>query len=312
MAMRRMVRSAAGLFLIITSSAAMAESVTMIGKFPAAYREASFLRRMAIDRFDGNDGQALSFALERALSGGDRHFSILSIVGRSGVEPGAADGIMSGVVTSEVNENRVDQQREDCVAKVEGKCTKKEKVDIVCRRRIIEVVADIRIARARDGSIAYSARKPRHDEVTWCPNQSAPGAVEATIRGMIESIAGETAHEIAPYTEHYAVRFYEKRNGMTRKVGTAFKEAIKQTQRDLPGACQSFAAIEAMMPGHVSVVYNLALCAEARGALETAMALYRRAGDIRRRDTADFAAGIDRTQRLITARNDAREMTRRR
>lgn len=297
----------------LIAGTASAESVTLVGNFPAAYREASFLERLAVDRFDGNDGTALSIALERALSGngGPAHFSITSMSRRSGVSPADADGTLSGVVSTEVNENRETQRREECVEKVDSKCTKKQQIEVICRRRTIDVIADLRIARTRDGSIAYSNRKTRQNAVTWCPTDNAPGPVEGIIRGMIDTIAAETAREIAPYTERYAVRFYETRSGMPKDIGNDFKAAIKQTQRDLPGACQAFAAIDSALPDHVSVVYDLGVCAEARGEFETAMALYQRAAAIRPRDRADFDIGVDRTQRLIAARNDDRERERR-
>ncbi|OYY67652.1 tetratricopeptide repeat protein [Sphingomonas sp. 28-63-12] len=297
------------------AGAGLAESVTLTGNFPAAYRDASFLRRMAIDRFDGGDGPALSIALERALAGdgsAPAHFSVVSLSPRSGVGPSDADGILSGLVSTEINENRDAQQREECVEKVDDKCTKKQKIEIICRKRSIDVVADLRIARARNGSVAYSNRKSRHDEITWCPGTNAPGPVEGIIRGMIDSIAAETAHEIAPYTERYALRFYESRSGMPKDVAATFKAAIKLTQRNLPEACQAFAAINGALPDQAIIVYDLGICAEARGDYPAALAQYRRAADLRPRDRADFDAGIDRTQRLIVAQDDQRERARRR
>ncbi|OYW23295.1 MULTISPECIES: tetratricopeptide repeat protein [unclassified Sphingomonas] len=312
--MRKIISGLGIISGIVCAAGASAESVTLTGDFPAAYREASFLTRMAIDRFDGGDGPALSIALERALSGngGAAHFAVVSMARRSGMGPVDADGVLSGVVSTEVNENRDVQKREECAEKVDNKCTKKQQVEIICRKRTIDVIADLRIVRARDRSVAYSSRKSRHDEVTWCPNASAPGAVEGTIRGMIDSVAAETAREIAPYTERYVLRFYENRTGMPKGISNEFKAAIRLTQQNLPEACRAFAAIDTALPGQVSVTYDLGICAEARGDYAEGMALYQRAAAIRPRDRADFDAGIDRIQRLIVARNDERERQRRR
>ncbi len=301
--------------IVFLGGMASAESVTLTGNFPAAHREASFLTRMAIDRFDGGDGPALSIALERALAGDGRapaHFTVVSMARRPGITPDEADGALSGLVTTEINEVRDLQTSEECVEKVDGKCTKNQKVETVCRKRTIDVVADLRIVRTRNGSVAYSARKPRRDEVTWCPKDSVPGAVESTIRDMIDSIAAETAHEITPYTERYALRFYESRSGMPKDIGSEFKAALKLTQRSLPEACQAFDALDKTMPDQAIIVYDLGICAEARGDYPTAMALYQRAAAIRPRDRADFDAGIDRIQRLIVAQTDERERTQRR
>lgn len=294
---------------------ASAESVTLTGNFPAAHREASFLTRMAIDGFDGGDGPALTIALERALAGDERapgHFSVVSMARRSGVDPTEADGALSGLVSTEINESSDMQKTGQCVEWASNKCIKKQELEVACRKRTIDVVADLRIVRTRNGSVAYSMRKPRHNEVTWCPKGSAPGAVESTIRDMIDSIAAETAHEITPYTERYALRFYESRSGMPKDIGAAFKAALNLTQRNLPEACQAFAAIDRSMPDQAIIVYDLGICAEARGDYAAARALYQRAAAIRPRDRADFDAGVDRTQRLMIAQTDERERTQRR
>lgn len=303
----------AALAIACLAGLASAESVTLTGNFPATYREPSFLTRMAIDRFDGGDGPALSIALERALAGDGRapaHFTVISMARQAGIDPANADGVLSGLVSTEINDVRDPQTSEECVEKVDGKCTKKQKVEVICRKRTIDVVADLRIVRTRGGSVAYSARKPRRDEVTWCPTDSPPGAVESTIREMIDSIASETAREITPYTERYALRFYESRSGMPKDVSEAFKAAMKLTQSNLPAACQAFAAIDQTMPDQVIIVYDLGICAEARGDYAAAKALYQRAAMIRPRDRADFDAGIDRTQRLMIAHADERALRR--
>ena len=284
------------------SGAALAESVKITGRFPADYREPSFLKRMGVDRIDGPDGRALGYALERAI-GNRGHYSV--VAGGADV-----DGILSGFVSTEINEARVSQERENCVEKTKDpsgneKCVRKEKQTIYCRQRTIDVSADLRIARASDGRVVYSTRKPRQNAMTWCPGESAPGAVDGVVRGLTDSIAEEVAREISPHSETYAPRFYESREGMPKEFHDRFKAAVRATQRDLTGACTELAALDQATP-HFALAYDTGICAEARGDYEAAIDAYRRAATLRPRDTADFNASIDRVRKLIVQRDDER------
>lgn len=300
-----------GLCLVPFATAAHAESVSLVGEFPARAREASFLTRMGVDRIGGQDGQALAIAIERTLSNGSPPFFTVISMGRMG-GPRDVDGLVSGNVVSDVADNRVTREKDECIEKTGDKCTKSQKVKITCRQRIIDVSADVRIVRARDGSIAYSERKGRRDDVTWCPDQNPPPPVEGIIRGMIDGIAGEIAGDITPATQRYSIRFYESRDGLPKELGQRFKDAIKRTKADLAGACQEFAAIDQASPGQFSIAYDLGICAEARGDYDVAIRQYQAAAQARPRDRTDFTAGIDRAQRLIIGRDDARERARRR
>lgn len=287
---------------LVIGSAAIAESVKITGRFPADYREPSFLKRMGVDRIDGPDGRALGYALERSI-GNRGHYTV--VAGGSNV-----DGILSGAVSTEINEARVTQEREECVDKIRDaqgreQCRRKEKRTIYCRQRTIDVTADLRIARANDGRVVYSTRKPRQNAVTWCPNESAPGAVDGVVRGMTDSIADEVAREISPHTDTYTPRFYESRDGLPKEYHDRFKAAIRATQRDLTGACAEFAAINQASP-QFAVAYDLGICAEAKGDFEAAIDAYRQAASLRPRDTIDFNTGIDRVRKLITQRDDER------
>lgn len=293
---------------LLGSGAALAETVTLTGRFPADYREPSFLKRMGVDRIDGPDGAALGYALERALANRG-HYAVVAPNGRSGAAS-TVDGLMSGLVTTEINELRVTEERENCIEKRKdqsGKeeCVRKEKETIYCRKRTIDLTADVRVTRASDGRIAYSTRKPRHNEVKWCPGQAAPGAVDGAVRGMTDNIADEIAREISPRTERYTQRFYESRDGMPKEMHARFKDAIRATQRDLPGACRELEAMEAAVP-QFALAYDAGICAEARGDYETAINAYRRAATLRPRDTADFDSAADRVRKLIVQRDDER------
>jgi len=311
MLMKRLPFAAAA--ALLATAPAGAESVTMTGYFPAQARDASLLLRMAVDRFDGTDGPAMEAAVERALANqtvdGVPHFRIVAAGPGDSV---AANGVLSGNANADVVTNRDVRKEEECVEKKDDKCVRKQQVEIVCRRRLIDFATDLRIVRTRDRAVVYSDRKTRHNEVSWCPKDSAPAGPEATIRGMIDDIANETARDITPHIDRYTVRFYESRDGMPKDVGQRFKDAIRQTKGQLPAACDALQAIDKDFPGHFAVAYDIGICAESRGDFAGAIEWYRRAAAARPSNRIDFDAGLARAQQLIDGRADRAEIARRR
>ncbi len=301
-------RGTGGVALALLAGTALAESVSMTGKFPAEQRDVALLRSLAIEQFSGRDGPALSLALERALSG-SQHFALVP-VGRGG-DAGNAEGFVTGTVSTGVQELPWTKTEKKCVEKEGSKCLREEQVKIQCTRRIVEFEADVRVADAVANRVLYSVAKPKRDEQTWCAGQNPARTAEATVRSMITAVAGELAIAFAPRVETYAIRFREGTKGMPKDVAKTFKAVVKQSQRDLPGACAGWAALDAQLPNHPSVVFDLGLCAEATGDHVKAAALYDRARALMERGSeADI--GADRVARLIAAKADDAKRDRRR
>ena len=301
---------AVAIVALATATGALAETITISGRFPAQNREASYLRRLAIDRFSGRDGEqlanAISGALLQAENGSGRHFTLL---GGAGIGPARADGVLSGSATSDWEEHRVKLTRNRCVeraapepGKSEGKCTRNEDVPLPCTERTTSLTASLRIVRVADGAIIYTATKPRSETISWCPGESPSRSAEATIASMIDGIAGETRGEIAPHGETYKIRFREDRAGLSKELSERFKDVVKLSQRDPRAACSAWEAIEREQPGQLSTVFNLGLCAEQRGDYPAALGLYRRAAAMKRGGDIDSAIG--RAQALIAGAED--------
>lgn len=292
---------------ISIASGVMAESVGFVAEMPAGNRAVAMLDSLAIGRVGGQDGMQLAMAIERALAqpgaDGEPHFDLMA--GRRG--GGAdADGVLEGVVISDVQDSRVKLERNRCIEGTDKDCKKRGNVELNCRRRVVSVRADLRVVGNADGRILYSAQQPRREEVSWCPGDSDPASTEDRVSAMIDTIAGEVRDAIAPRAERVSVRFREGRKGMDKATGERFKQAIRLTQRDLPAACGEFDAIEAAMPGHASVVFNRALCAEAGDSLDAARDMYFAASRIDPR-ASDVREALRRVEATMTARADAAE-----
>lgn len=255
---------AGALALAMGAGAAQAEVLEITGEFAAPYRDASLLHSLSVDRFDGQDGPALRAAIERYL--GNTHFNLMG--GRSG--RGNADGGLSGYVTGGSEETPYTRKEKQCTSKdKDGKCIKEQEVDIRCRRRVINMQADMRLVRNDDGRLVYSAQKPFRNETSWCQGQSPGSTVEEVVAGAIQQIASAVRYDIAPVVRTYQIRVRESTKGMSKDAAKRFKEFVKLTKRDARGACAGWAGMPDVA-GHPSLVFNLGLCAEQRGDYERA------------------------------------------
>ena len=283
--------------LALAAGAAQAEILEITGEFAAPNREASVLHSLSIDRFSGQDGAALARAIEQALSG--THFDLMG--GRTGRE--SAEGSLSGGVNTGVEENGFKKREKKCTQKdKDGKCTKEEEVDVHCRRRIVNVTADLRLVRNEDGRIVYSVSKPFRDETSWCGKDTPARTVEETVSGALHTIAGWVRGDIAPSTETYRIRVRESTKGLPKELAARFKEMVKLTKRDQRAACTGWDAMKSEAPAHPSLLFNLGLCAEQRGDYDAALGYYREAVQA---GASEGNEGADRAIRLIAGREDA-------
>ena len=283
---------------------ARSEVLEITGEFPANNREASFLESVSVDRFGGSDGTALQIAIERALGGSQ--FQLLA--GRTGRD--TAEGSISGSISSGVDESSFTKKEKQCVSKGEnGKCLKEEQVEVRCKRRIIDIKADIRIVRNTDGRILYSQPKPFRDEVEWCRGDNPSRTTEDVIEGAIRDIAGSLRGDLVPHTDTYKIRVREGTKGLSKETANRFKDLVKLTKRDPQGACRGWDAMQAEAAGYPSLLFNLGLCAEQRGDYEKAVGLYRDAANA---GATEGREGFERATRLIAGREDAKERAKRR
>lgn len=310
MSLIRLVLLAAALLAgLATARIALAEEARMRGEFPAPAREASFLRSITISRIGGTDGPQLGFALERALNG---PFEVLA-------GPGGranSEGVLSGATSGEVESFPYTEKRKRCVERNDpndrNKCTKEEEYDHPCTRRVVSINADLRIAAADSGQILYSEAKGQRDEVRWCRGSNPPRSVEASVSSMLGNIASAVRSDITPSIRNYEVRFRESRDGLNRDLHREFRDAVRLSMRDLPAACEAWAALNTKQSDHPSVIYDLGVCAEAQGNYEEALRLYQEAERLIPREKGMAIESANRIRALMQGRVDALERVRRR
>jgi hypothetical protein len=290
----------------LAAGIAHAEVLEITGEFAAPNREASLLRSISIDRIDGQDGAALERAIEQGLS--NTHFDLMG--GRTGRSN--AEGSLTGGITTGIDEQPFKRKEKRCVEKDSAdqkKCVREDYVELRCRRRIINVKADLRLVRNRDGRIVYSTTKPFTQDTSWCEGQSAPGPVEEVIADGVRGLGYAVRADIAPTISTYSIRVRESDKGMSKEQAKRFKDLVKLTKRDVRGACAGWAALGNELPGNPSLAFDLGLCAEQAGDYQKALQYYHAA---QRAGATEGGQGADRAIRLIAGKEDAAIRARRR
>ncbi len=288
---------------VVLTSAAHAEDVDLVGTFPAGSADVAMLRSIAVDRFVGWGGAEAGAALERALTkpgiDGLIHFIVRS-------DPNAADGVVQGAVSTNVSSEDFVRTDERCVERDERKkCVRKEKIRIDCIRRFVRMTAEARVIDDRDRRVLWAGAPERTKQTEWCEGDISPDSVATDVERLSGEIANDLRRTFAPTVRTYSVRFREKTKGLNPVQTAQFKGLLRQSQHDLPLACQGWSGLEREAPDHVATVFDLGVCAEAAGDLEGALARYERASQLLGPHN-EAENDANRVRGLIAARDLAR------
>ena len=296
--------------LVCGAAPAAAETLTVTGSNPAGNGNINDLISIAVDRFEGEDGSALSQALEAELAGvrfgGQPYFRV--VAPESGV---ATDALVTGSVRTGVEETATTEKRTRCIEQDpadKNKCLKEEEYDMRCRRRVATISTNVRLVAMGDGSVRYTRPLSARDEQVFCPDRKASRTVEAFVDTTLQAQVRTIRYDLAPAGFSDNVRVDENRKGLPKAASEAFKEAIRQTKGDQAGACDSWAAIARDAEPTAALAFNLGLCAEARRDFTAAIDWYGQAQRLgsKNRDIGEGLARIGRHRRAL-ADWDARQ-----
>ncbi|WP_209347370.1 hypothetical protein [Pontixanthobacter sp. CEM42] len=259
----------------LSAGAANAETLPVAGIYPAGNDAAASVNSIAIENFGGDKGSSLSFAISDALEGavlyGEPYFQIFAS------DDGNADAILRGEANGEAVETELDDRKvTKCEKKDKDKKCIKEKVTYyACSRLDVRLYPQIRLIGA-DGREIYRKRDSLSASEDYCADDSSTPSIEEMLDGMVNSFARTVRYDLAPVYRNQDIRVLESRKGMTGDAKNAFRSAVKLTKTDIKASCDGFRALESSDPEHVSVLFNIGLCAEGEGELDLAADYYRR------------------------------------
>ncbi len=262
--------------LTFAASPASAEVLPTSGVYPARSDAAVAVDTIAIAPLEGSQGAAQRFALrdrlERAEVDGQQWLRILSR------ETDEAQAIIIGSVGHDsLREQLDDKEVEDCVKKnAEKKCIKYRTTFVPCEKLTVRLYPDLSML-DREGRelFGFASRITQTEE--YCEDESEIPSTSGMLDAMHTDLAWEIRRELAPIEIKREVRILESRKGLVKEDRKAFKDAVRVTKSDALAACIGFEGLEARNPEHASVLFNIGLCKEGAGDLDTAMAYYEQA-----------------------------------
>ncbi|MXO89864.1 tetratricopeptide repeat protein [Pontixanthobacter aquaemixtae] len=258
---------------------ASAETLPVAGIYPAQSDAAAAVNTIAVDNFGGDKGASLSFAitdaLEAAVIEGEPYFRLYPTRGDD------VDAVLRGAAGLEVVETELEAKKvTKCEERDDDRKCIREKVRFYdCYEIAVSVMPDVRLI-ARDGAELYSMRDRVTNKERHCTDDYSAPSVDTMAQNLVEQYAGRVRYAFAPFHRNEQIRILESRKGLSREDGRAFRNAVRLTKSDIHASCEAFSALEAANPQHVSVLFNVGLCAEGQGELETAKAYYRRALEV--------------------------------
>jgi hypothetical protein len=261
---------------LTAANAALAETLTVSGWYAAEERSASLLRSLSVDRFDGDDGRSLVDEIERKLAAAedrDRkpYFEMRSRYAKT-------EGVVHGDVRTRVENVNFTRKAKRCPGDIYStKCKDKEKVevDLYCIRRLVTVSANVRITRVSDDRRIYSRNLPQRHESESCEGEKRASDIDNVVATMVRKVADEFGNHITPSARTEKIRVRESRSGMSKADSSQMKSLITATKQSESAACAGWGDMEARQVSHPTLSFNLGLCAESAGNLETALDYYR-------------------------------------
>lgn len=296
----RNILAIAGALTALCATSAQAETLRIAGVYPAASDDAVTVEAIAVERFSGTDGPALSFRMEDVLRGvnieGRPWFTVL-VPQRAD----QADAVLQGHAEPRFSESPYRGTRNACWRKGEdGECLERRDVETDCVRISMTFAPELRLT-SRNGRVLWTSDTTRSSQFNNCPEYDDAPDFSAAVDGWIYEITQFARYGLAPHFVSNDIRIMESRRGLDNDTRDRFRDAIAMTERDEGVACDMFEALFAANPTHDSLTFNAGLCAEQAGAFDLAEERYRRALASDRSDdeATEGLERIDRRRRAV-------------
>jgi tetratricopeptide (TPR) repeat protein len=338
---------ARGLLLLLVAGllAGCATKINMTMLLPAQYHEASLTKSVAVLPFNGPDGEAAAVELEGVLAGvniDDKQY--FTVVDRSAIDKTVselklgqsglvdertaakignllgAEGIYTGVVTrSSWDDSPYREKRHECVRHevlrdkkgrtYEGECINWRDRDVPCLRRVAGFTCSPKLIDVRTGRVLYTRTISGSASDSSCEDRRPVLSGEDLLKKARDIAKAEFMKDVAP---HYITRQITLMNDTAGISSGDAKDKLKRgldyaANGRMDQACELWGESRILSPSSPSVLYDLGICAEARGDLDAALILYRDADKQLGKPDDRITLALDRTREAIKNRTKLQE-----
>ncbi|WP_198021405.1 CsgG/HfaB family protein [Burkholderia sp. WSM2232] len=323
-ALARGARQPGALLIAALLLSACAAPVTVVPMQFAAKTDAAHYRRVAVLPFDGDGGPEATKQFESMLASvryEQRPYftvvdrltlqNVLSEMNlrqsaysnpRSAVKLGrlvGADALYSGsafvlpIAYSHSTENRV-----HCPDK--GKCVT---VPVPCTTKTAGFKLIPRLVEVSQGKVVYSETKTGSASSYWCADSGSEVSAALLLNQAANDAFQQVREDIAPYEKNVYVNYKKDTDGIDPKSVETFEGALDFAKSGrFDRACSIWAQLVPANPSSVALPYNLAVCDEVNGRLDSALARYERVDNALTKPDADVNAALVRVRDAIAQR----------
>ncbi|HEY6839285.1 MAG TPA: CsgG/HfaB family protein [Geobacteraceae bacterium] len=291
----------------LLSAGCAAPKITVMKLEPGKSVESARLRKVAVLPFDGPDGANFAAEFEGKLASiviDDKQF--FEVVNRSAldkvmdemklsqsglVNPDTAaqvgkmigaKGIYIGQITkAKVHDSKYVEDRSECAARNDkGKCTSWNKTKVDCIKRTADFNVTPKLVEVETARIIYADNYSRNMEAKRCADSNrALQSHDEMIHYLQKSTLDAIRNDIAPFYQQVQIQLMNDKDGIPSE---AAKDKLASglefaKNRRFDRACEIWTEAKALAPSAVSLLHNLAVCAEVGGRLDEALALLKEA-----------------------------------
>ena len=274
---------------------------------PAKFHEATKLTTVAVLPFDGPGGREFSNEIEGALAAvnvddkqyftlidrtklekilKEQEFSQTGIVDETTASKVGkllgAKGIYTGAVTGRsCEDSRFTEKRSKCASQDrDGKCTRWTEYSVSCTKMDAIFSFTPKLIEVETGRIIYSNNISGAASGSGCQDSGRPIPSENDLIAMAkEKCKDSFKRDVAPNYVTFNIRLMESKEGITSKEAEGKMDQAMDFAKNnrLDRACELWGESRVLSTNSPSLLYNLGICAEVRGDLESALDLYKKA-----------------------------------
>lgn len=304
---------------------------------PAEYHQASLTKTVAVLPFEGAKGQQITSEIEGILGSisidSKNYFTVVDRtaldkvfaemkLGQSGmVDQGTASkigklvgaqGIYTGAVTQDnATEGHYTEERSECAEYAkkcdaegncsQGKCLQWRKYKVNCIKRTGYFAFTPKLIEVQTGKIIYTHDISGSATSSGCSDGKPPKTGSELIAQSIEIAKTSFRKDVAPY---YIVREINLMSSTKGIDSPQAKEKLKQginyaSKNRLDTACELWGEASTITSDSPSITYNLGVCAESRGDVVAALALYKKADKLIGQPNDDITLALERATQAI-------------
>ncbi|HOG11373.1 MAG TPA: CsgG/HfaB family protein [Smithellaceae bacterium] len=312
---------------------------------PAQYHEASLTKAVAVLPFTGPGGPEFAAEIEGVLAGigiddkpyftlvdrasvdkivSEMKFSHSGLVDpKTAVKLGkmiGAQGIYTGVVTQNNHDDsfyyekrstcvHYEKRRDEKGRIYQGACLQWRNYNVRCMKRVANFAVSPKLVDVATGRIVYSRNLSAVTASNGCEDTRPVQSESVLLEQAKASVKNQFRRDIAPFYVTREIRLIDSTDGIeSNEAKDLLKRGLEYADKGrMDSACELWGQARNLTPGSYALLYNLGVCAESRGDLDTALTLYRQSDRALGKPDDDITLALSRVGEAIKNRGKLQE-----